>query len=141
MTSKNERFRRSKGRRVTAQFARLPHRLLNHESFRTLSPRATKFLVDLAAQYNGYNNGDLSATKKTMLDRGWNSSDQLNKAKREAEERGLIRVTRQGGRNRCNLYALTWFQIDECRGKHDATPTSNPPNDWVHWVRPCRGSK
>jgi len=98
-------------------------------------------LVDLAAQYNGYNNGDLSATKKTMLDRGWNSGDQLNKAKREAEERGLIRVTRQGGRNRCNLYALTWFAIDECRGKHDATPTSKPPNDWVRWVRPCRGSK
>ena len=141
MTSKNERFRRSKGRRVTAQFARLPHRLLHHDSFRTLSPRATKFLIDLAAQYNGYNNGDLSATKKTMLDRGWNSSDQLNKAKREAEERGLIRVTRQGGRNRCNLYALTWFEIDECRGKHDPTPTSKPTNDWVLWVRPSRGSK
>ena len=41
-----------------------------------LSPRATKLLIDLLAQYRGYNNGDLCAPLSLMRERGWNSSDQ-----------------------------------------------------------------
>jgi hypothetical protein len=141
MTSKSERHRRAKGRQVSKSFVQFPHDLLNDDSFRTLTPRATKFLVDIAAQYNGRNNGDLSATLKMMRHRGWNSSDQLFKAKREAEQRGLIRVARQGGLNRCNLYALTWFSINECDGKLDIQPTSVAPNDWKRWLDPSGGSK
>ena len=96
MTSRNERRRLIKGRQTTGSFLRLPHHVLRHNTFKTLSPRATKFLIDIAAQYRGNYNGDLSATLSLMRDRGWNSNDQLHKAKNELVEKDVIRVARQG---------------------------------------------
>ena len=130
MTSRNEYRRLVKGRQTTGSFLRLPHHVLQHETFKTLSTRATKLLIDIAAQYRGSNNGDLSATLSLMRDRGWNSSDQLNKAKKELVEKDVIRVARQGGLNKCNLYALTWFPIDECKGKLDIASTITAPGNW-----------
>ena len=65
-----------------------------------------------------------------MRDRGWNSSDQLDKAKKELVGKDVIRVARQGGLNKCNLYALTWFPIDECKGKLDIASTTTAPVNW-----------
>ena len=130
MSSRSQQMRRNKGRMMTDSFVRIPHHVINHEHFRSLSPRATKLLIDLLAQYRGYNNGDLCAPLSLMRERGWNSSDQLFKAKKELVEKGLIRVSRQGGLNKCNLYALTWFSIDECDGKLDIASTITAPNDW-----------
>ena len=130
MTSRNELRRLVKGRQTTGSFLRLPHHVLQHETFKTLSTRATKLLIDIAAQYRGSNNGDLSATLSLMRDRGWNSSDQLDKAKKELIRKDVIRVARQGGLNKCNLYALTWFPIDECKGKLDIASTITAPGNW-----------
>ena len=130
MTSRNEKRRRITGRQTTNSFLSLPHHVLNHENFRCLSPRATKLAIDIAAQYRGSNNGDLSATLSLMRDRGWNSSDQLDKAKKELVKNDVIRVARQGGLNKCNLYALTWFPIDECKGKLDIASTKTAPVNW-----------
>ena len=142
MTSRNERRRLIKGRQTTGAFLRLPHHVLQHETFKTLSPRATKFLIDIAAQYRGNNNGDLSATLSLMRDRGWNSSDQLDKAKKELVGKDVIRVARQGGLNKCNLYALTWFPIDECKGKLDITSTTTAPVNWrIKLASPSGGAK
>ena len=82
MTNRSQQMLRQKGRRSSDSFIRIPHHVVNHENFRTLSPRATKLLIDLLAQFRGYNNGDLAATLNMMQERGWNSSDQLNKAKK-----------------------------------------------------------
>jgi len=130
MTSRNEKRRRITGRQTTNSFLSLPHHVLDHENFRCLSPRATKLAIDIAAQYRGSNNGDLSATLSLMRDRGWNSSDQLDKAKKELVGKDVIRVARQGGLNKCNLYALTWFPIDECKGKLDIASTTTAPVNW-----------
>ena len=111
-------------------FVMLPHHVLGDEIFRTLSCRATKLLIDLLAQYRGHNNGDLAATLKMMQERGWNSSDQLQKAKNEVIEKDVIIVTRQGGINKCSLYAVTWFPIDECNGKLDVASTTTAPVNW-----------
>ena len=141
MTSRNERRRLVKGRQSTGSFLRLPHHVLQHETFKTLSTRATKLLIDIAVQYRGNNNGDLSATLSLMRDRGWNSSDQLDKAKKELVGNDVIRVARQGGLNKCNLYALTWFPIDECKGKLDIASTITAPVDWkIGSPDPSRGS-
>ena len=121
---------RQKGRRVNDSFVMLPHHVLGHEIFRTLSCRATKLLIDLLAQYRGYNNGDLAATLKMMQERGWNSSDQLQKAKNELIEKDVIIVARQGGRNKAGLYAVTFFPIDECKGKLDVRSTTTAPVKW-----------
>ena len=123
-------MRRNKGRMMTDSFVRIPHHVINHEHFRSLSPRATKLLIDLLAQYRGYNNGDLCAPLSLMRERGWNSSDQLHKAKNELIEKDVIIVTRQGGLNKCSLYAVTWFPIDECYGKLDVAATALPPVAW-----------
>ena len=130
MTSRNEKRRRITGRQTTNSFLSLPHHVLNHENFRCLSPRATKLAIDIAAQYRGSNNGDLCAPLSLMRDRGWNSSDQLDKAKKELVAKDVIRVARQGGLNKCNLYALTWLPIDECNGKLDIASTTTAPVDW-----------
>ena len=111
-------------------FVMLPHHVLGHDNFRTLSPRATKLLIDLLAQFRGYNNGDLAATLNMMQERGWNSSDQLQKAKNELIERDVIIVARQGGLNKCSLYAVTFFPIDECKGKLDVASTRTAPVNW-----------
>ena len=141
MTSRNEKRRRITGRQTTNSFLSLPHHVLNHENFRCLSPRATKLAIDIAAQYRGSNNGDLSATLSLMRDRGWNSSDQLDKAKKELVGKDVIRVARQGGLNKCNLYALTWFPIDECNCKLDIASTRTAPVDWkIGSPDPSRGS-
>ena len=121
---------------------RLPVDLLQHDSFSTLTPRATKLLIDIAAQYNGRNNGDLCAPLSVMRRRGWTSSDQLHKAKRELIEKEVIILTRQGGLNKANLYALSWIQIDECNGKLDVAPTALPPVAWKPSLpSPWGGSK
>ena len=130
MTSQNELRRRIKGRQTTSPFLRLPHHVLDHENFRTLSKRATKLVIDIASQYRGCNNGDLCATFSLMRKRGWNSSAQLHKAKNELIERDVILVARQGGRNKANLYAVTWFPIDECNGKLDIASTKTAPVNW-----------
>ena len=60
--------------------------------------------------------------------------------KKELEEKGLIRVSRQGGRNQCTLYAITWQPIDDCSGKLDINATTTAPHDWKRWTPPDGGS-
>ena len=130
MASTNELRRRIKGRQTTKSFVMFPHDVLQHETFKSLSPRATKLLMDIASQYRGNNNGDLCAPLSIMKERGWKSSDLLNRAKKELLRSGLVVVSRQGGRNKASLYALTWFPIHECKDKLDIQPTIRAPNNW-----------
>ena len=84
-------------------------------------------LFDLAAQYKGNNNGDLCAAWTLMKVRGWKSEETLHNAKRQLLERGLIAETRKGARpNKAALYGLTWFAMDECKGKLDISAKAFP---------------
>ena len=123
-------YAKAKGRREKGSFVPLPRAVLQDEKFARLSPRATKLLVDLLAQYGGFNNGDLEATFNTMQERGWRSKSQLAKGIKELREAGFIRLTRQGGLGGCSLYAVTFFSIDECGGKLEEPATKTPPGDW-----------
>ncbi|MFV1873967.1 MAG: hypothetical protein ACMZ64_11660 [Oleiphilus sp.] len=115
--------RKVKGRAEKGRFLAIPYNVWLHHDFVSSSPKATKLLIDLYGQYNGSNNGDLILTKDFLKTRGWNSVSQIYKARDELLERGLIVVARQGGRNRCSLYAVTWKNIDECKGKLDINST------------------
>ena len=42
-------------------FLSLPHDVMDHHDFLSLTSRACKLLLDLGRQYNGFNNGDLCA--------------------------------------------------------------------------------
>ena len=140
MTSSTERRRRNKGRRTGKSVVQMPHDLLDHTVFTSLSARAIKLLLDICAQYKGHNNGDLSATMSLMRARGWSSNDQLFKARDELVAKSLIQVTRQGGLNRCTLFALTWFPINECGGKLDVAETKVARNEWRKWTAPECGA-
>lgn len=104
--------------------------VLRSQCFSRLGPHAVKLLMDLLAQYKGDNNGDLCAAWTLMKKRGWRSRDTLSKARRELLEGEWVTVTRQGGRHVPTLYALTFYAIDECRGKLDIQSTHSPPGNW-----------
>ncbi len=131
-----DKRQRIKGRSGKGSFLLLPHALLLSDSFASLSGKAVKCLIDIATQFKGKNNGDLSCTLKLMKKHGWNSNCQLMKAKNELMENGFIVLTRQGGRNHCSLYAITWQPIDECSGKLDRHETTAPLNYWKQGFNP-----
>src|ERR1700740_1225008 len=94
-------------RREPGPFAAIPRSFLESSVCRNLSAHAIKLLVDLFAQFHGFNNGDLCLAWKLMEERGWKSRDTLNKARKELLEAEIIVVTRRGDRRRPHLYAMT----------------------------------
>lgn len=118
------------GRSEGGSYVAMPHAVLRHPNFVNLSPRATKLLMDLCSAYNGRNNGDFATAWTVMKTRGWRSRDQLFKAQQELLEKGFIIKTRQGGRNRCNLFAITIWAIDDCGGKLEVPATNTPTGEW-----------
>lgn len=110
---------------------------LEHESWKTLKPRAKALMIDLYSQYNGFNNGDLSATYKIMRSKGWKSSDQIQKAIKELLNTGWVVKTRQGGLGiGTSLYAVTFHKIDGCKGKIECKPTDKPLGYWKQGYNP-----
>jgi hypothetical protein len=78
-------------------------------------------------QYNGVNNGDICVTLKVLKGRGWSSNSTLRRALNSLLDAELLILTRQGGLNRCSLYAFSWIPIDECKQKLDVSSTRTPP--------------
>ncbi|KXS53950.1 MAG: hypothetical protein AWU57_1662 [Marinobacter sp. T13-3] len=122
------RDRRAKltGKKGQAGFLSIPHPVLESDAYKKLDAWTVKLLVDIAGQFRGANNGDLCATWSVMKEKGWRSPATLSKALKQLLENGLIQLTRQGGRNQCSLYAITWRNIDDCKGKIDVRPTKAP---------------
>lgn len=120
--SRKDRRARITGRKGERSdtFVRMLHIVLTHESFLNLSPVAHKTLNYLAGQCNGYNNGDLDICETNARRRGLRmSAASLRRGAKELLEAGFIELTRQGGRNRNNLYALSWYDITFDPKKHD----------------------
>jgi hypothetical protein len=112
--------RRKSINKLGYRFTSIPtHILVGSKEYSILTGNQVKLLLDLFAQYNGFNNGDFCCTWSYMIKRGWKSEDTLFKTLRTLEESGFIIRTRQGGRNKCNLYGVTWLSIDDCDGKLD----------------------
>lgn len=118
-------YSHSKGRSSSARFVAIPHAVLNHPDFIKLNHFSIHLLLELMLQFNGNNNGDLSCSPGLLKARGF-SAGSLNKAKNELLEMNFIQITRQGGRNKCSLYGVTWLPIDSCGGKIDILPTNKP---------------
>lgn len=121
---------RHKGRSEGGTFVAIPHAVLNSPNYLALSMHARGLLFDMAVQYRGKNNGDLCAAWTLMKRRGWKSKETLGRALKELRDYGFILLTRQGGRNLCSLYALTWRPIDHCGGKLDEPSTVTAPGTW-----------
>lgn len=126
---------RHKGRSSTAPFLSIPKHVLSSDAYLCLGGWEVKLLVDIASQFNGKNNGDLTAAWSIMRHQGWKSPGTLSKALKKLLDVGLLQETRSGGRHRCTLYAVTWRGIDECKGKLDAIPTIAPSNLFQKFVQ------
>ena len=118
----------AKERREAGGFTAVPHVLLRSPVFIGLSAHSVKLLMDMAAQYSGFNNGDLTIAWTVMEKRGWKSRETLNAARKQLLETGIIEMTRMGDRRRPHLYAFTFFAVDDCGGK--VTATDKPSSLW-----------
>lgn len=138
-----------KGSKYAEPFVGIVRSVFESPAFIALSPFACKLLLELAGQYRGDNNGDLTSAWSVLGKRGWNSRTTLWRVKRELIEAGFIYVTRKGHMpNTCELLALTWFPLDVSKKfDHEALacfqakayrantplpmPTIKPKPDWT----------
>jgi len=118
------------GKGGTASFLALPRHILESDEYAELTAFEVKLLIDMFAQFNGKNNGDLCAAWGIMEKKGWRSRDTLFRAIEGLRFNKFIQRTRQGGRNMASLYAVTWLGIDECKNKLDVRSTRVPTNEW-----------
>ena len=120
--SRKDRRARATGRtgaRVDT-FVPFLHIMVTHPAFLNLSPVAHKTLNYLASQCKRFNNGDLDICEKNAKKRGLRmSAASLRRGAKELLAAGFIELTRQGGRNRNSLYALSWYDIPYDPDKHD----------------------
>lgn len=102
-----------KGSKYNEPFVGIVRSVFESPAFTALSPHACKLLLELAGQYRGDNNGDLTVAWSVVSKRGWKSRTTLWRAKSELIEAGFIYVTRKGRMpSTCELLALTWFPLD-----------------------------
>lgn len=144
------KIEQAKNRREGGAFLALPVSVLSHKNFYLLSGSGMKLLFELLSQIRlkkggVVNNGDLCAAWTVMGKRGWRSRDTLYWAIQELLHYGWIFKTRQGGRKMPTLYAVTFFAVNECRGKLDCSETRTAQGDWkkevTKWIRPKRKTK
>lgn len=121
---------KAKGRKESGRFVALPHAVMDSDDYKSLSGSAMKVLMCLLRQFNGRNNGDLSASFTLANTWGIGSKSTLSKALKELQERDMIICTREGRFLRpggcCALYAVTWLAIDECSGKLEVSSSNVP---------------
>jgi hypothetical protein len=124
--------RQVKGRNENGRFLSMPHCVMNSEDYIKLTTKSKVLLFDLAFQYNGKNNGNLTAAFAILKKRGWVREATIFNAIKELMKANMIIRTREGKfqnpHSRCALYALTWKSIDACNGKDlDVAPTTTTP--------------
>ncbi|MFQ3325324.1 MAG: hypothetical protein ACI90U_003162 [Pseudomonadales bacterium] len=123
---------KTKDRRGYGQFMGIPHVVLEHSDYIDLSTKAKALFVEIAYQYNGHNNGDMTVAFKILKKRGWKRNATISAAVKELLGANLIIKTREGRFqhpfSRCALYALTWQSIDDFSDKGlEVSPTATAP--------------
>ncbi|WP_426176304.1 hypothetical protein [Massilia sp. TWR1-2-2] len=120
---------------IVGAFLAVPLAVLNSPKYRALSGSAVKLLFDIASQYNGKNNGDLSAAWKIMKPKGWRSEGTLDRAKKELLAAEFIDETRKGQfPNTCSLYGLTFKALNP-NPKLDVGPNGFAAGAWANLPR------
>jgi hypothetical protein len=109
------------------QFFALPHAVANHPDYISLSWAARSLLSDMGILCNGFNNGNISIALSTMKKRGWNSEGVIDRAKKELLVKDWIRLTRQGGKRKCSLFAISWKPLNETKNELDIDPKHYKP--------------
>ena len=110
-----------KGRSTTERFVSLPHYMLKSPAWRSLSPVARCIFLELAAIYNGGNNGHLALSARDAAERVRCSKDTAGKALVDLAAKGFIEVCSRGHFNRksphASEYRLTLYGCDRTGGR------------------------
>ena len=94
------------------------HAIFDHPDYLSMEPAARLLLWELARQYNGHNNGDLSLAPKVMGRFGWNKSTIQRHKDSLINNNWIFIAGAKPARNGwVYLYALTWLDVNECGGK------------------------
>jgi hypothetical protein len=96
------------------RFVGIPREVLSSKVYIDLAYPAKSLLFDITYQYNGRNNGNLTACYTIMKERGWPKAT-LYRAFSGLVHSGFVVVTRQGMKVRGfpTLVAITFKPIDE----------------------------
>ena len=99
------------------RFAMLPITVLESSAVTSLPHAAFRVLVLLAAQFSGYNNGEIGLTAKQAAEAGIGSDQTFYRSLRELETRLLIQQTYPASRvpPRPTMWALTWLPLNDTR--------------------------
>lgn len=118
-TDRTEATRRGikpKKRISSHPFVMLEHRILDSEAFADMRPSSQILLVLMNRQFNGFNNGHISASFGWVKRYGFGSDNTLKSAIAELREHGFIFKTRSHGANgQWAKYALTWLPLSKER--------------------------
>ncbi len=126
MAKSNSRGMLPNGRsNAGGSFTKALHAIHDHPDYIALTKQTRAFLWDLARQYTGHNNGNLSGAVGTMGKYGWTKWE-LMRARKEALEHGWIEVTRYPNSKReAVLYRLSWLPTDKWEGKPYLEPQAH----------------
>lgn len=118
---------------VRGPWVPMPLDFLASRACASLSLHAAKLLLDLVSQLgpNARGNGDLSAAAAVLKPRGWRGNATIRAALRELHDAGLVSISRQGGRHKCSLYAVTLWPQSCDSSKLDHGPGSFSTIDWM----------
>lgn len=140
MSDRRARATGRMGARRGDRYAQIPGQVQRSLAYRSVPDSAKVVLVALAAQFSGSNNGDLSLPFSEAKDLGVSTKAKLYSGLALLELVGLIRKTRQGGKQPlgCTLYALTWRELPPS-DKYDLGIKASrvPTNEWAHWTPPA----
>lgn len=104
-------------KRKNGRFIAIPFSVLRSPDYLALTPLARSLLNELAFQYNGANNGDLTLAWGVLKNRGYKAESTIIRGKKNLIERKIITEVRKGiaknGVRLCSLYALNWLRVVE----------------------------
>jgi hypothetical protein len=105
----------SKGRSTTERFVALPHWMLRSPAWRSLAPVARCVFVELAAIYNGGNNGFLALSARDAAERTGCSKNTASLALKELRAKGFIELAQRGHFDRKSPHAAEYrLTLYEC---------------------------
>ena len=103
-------------------FVRALHAIFDHPGYLALSKTSRAFLWEFCRQYNGRNNGNLSAAPGIMAAYGWDKKT-AQRCRKELERQDWIAVTRlPRAKREPVLYRLTWLDLDRWEGPPHLDP-------------------
>jgi len=107
----------------------IPKWILRSPEFAAIKGGPLKLLIDIAMLYNGFNNGNLSIAE---IRHRWPSRSMTTRAEKWLISNGWIVKTRLGGLGMGpDLFAITWWPVQDCKGKHAYTVENVASHLWM----------